>query len=96
MDSNKTEIDFLRESIEKLISMHNTLKEDNQAFKTVNINLQKEIEQLNTDKGVLSKKIETLKLAKTIEMSSEDTHDAKIKINRIVRDIDECIALMNK
>ena len=35
-------------------------------------------------------------MAKTIAASSEDAHDAKIKINRLVREIDKCISLLDR
>ncbi len=76
--------------------MHTSLKNEIQTFKSVNNALKTEIEQLKEDKKEIGTKFETLKLAKTIKMSSGDTQDAKIKINKIVREIDECIALMNK
>jgi len=41
-------------------------------------------------------KFDNLKLAKVIASSDESTHDAKIKVNRIVREIDKCIALLNR
>ncbi len=44
----------------------------------------------------LERKVETLVVAKSFASSSEDTHDAKLKINRIVREIDKCIALLNR
>lgn len=44
----------------------------------------------------LEKKHETLKLAKVLKVSDDEKHDAKIKVNRIVREIDKCIALLNK
>ncbi len=50
---------------------------------------EKEIEDIN-------KKYESLKLAKTIAASSVDSHDAKIKLNRIVKEVDKCISLLNK
>ena len=44
----------------------------------------------------LEKKYESLKLAKVIAASAGEAHDAKIKLNRIVREIDKCISLLNK
>ena len=44
----------------------------------------------------LEKKYETLKMAKVLKVSDDEKHDAKIKVNRIVREIDKCIALLNK
>ena len=38
----------------------------------------------------------TLNLAQAIKGSTSDMHDARIKVNRIVREIDKCIALLNK
>jgi hypothetical protein len=44
----------------------------------------------------LVKKQEDLKFAKSLLGADEDPHEAKVKINRIVREIDKCIALLNK
>jgi len=44
----------------------------------------------------LERKVETLVVAKSFVSSSEDTHDGKLKINKIVREIDKCIALLNR
>jgi len=55
--------------------------------------------QLNEKKKMaeeLNQKYENLKLGKLMELSGTDIHDARIKINRIVREVDQCIALLNK
>ncbi len=44
----------------------------------------------------LERKAETLMVAKSFAAGSDDAHDAKLKINRIVREIDKCIALLNR
>ncbi|HUX54324.1 MAG TPA: hypothetical protein VMV56_07920 [Williamwhitmania sp.] len=44
----------------------------------------------------LERKVETLVVAKSFASSSEDTHEGKLKINKIVREIDKCIALLNR
>lgn len=41
-------------------------------------------------------KYNKLKLAKIIVASSNDLHDAKLKVNRMMREIDRCIALLNR
>jgi phage shock protein A len=41
-------------------------------------------------------KYNNIKLAKTIISVEDNAHDAKIKMNRIVREIDKCIALLNR
>jgi hypothetical protein len=37
-----------------------------------------------------------VKLAKSIEGSGEDTSKLKLKINEVVREVDKCIAMLNK
>jgi predicted translin family RNA/ssDNA-binding protein len=45
----------------------------------------------------LEHKYNNLKLAKALtEGGDEGVHDAKIKVNSIVREIDKCIALLNR
>jgi predicted RNase H-like nuclease (RuvC/YqgF family) len=65
------------------------LLKDIELLKTQYEKKTKEVEELN-------QKYESLKLGKMIEISGGDVHDARIKINRIVREVDQCIALLNK
>lgn len=44
----------------------------------------------------LEKKYDTLKMAKVLTVSDDERQDARMKVNRIVREIDKCIALLNK
>ena len=45
----------------------------------------------------LQEQVKLLKLAKQLEGDSvQDTKEVKLKINEMVREIDKCIALMNK
>ncbi|HNV82088.1 MAG: hypothetical protein WBI34_00035 [Tenuifilaceae bacterium] len=85
-----------RTNIELLISAYETLKKENESLlaKQENLeNLLKEKEQLL---GEIEGKYNQQQLAKAVLASSGDNHDAKIKVNRIVREIDQCIALLNR
>ena len=76
-------INGYRENEEKMASQLKKLDEE----KT---NLQNEINQLQ-------EQVKLLKLAKQLEGDSvKDTKEVKLKINEMVREIDKCIALMNK
>jgi hypothetical protein len=44
----------------------------------------------------LEEKNKKLQLAEAFKGSSADTNDAKLRIGRIVREIDKCIALLNR
>ena len=76
-------INGYRENEEKIASQLKKLDEE----KT---NLQNEINQLQ-------EQVKLLKLAKQLEGDSvKDTKEVNLKINEMVREIDKCIALMNK
>ena len=45
---------------------------------------------------VLESKYQSLKFAKTLTSSPEDAKNAKLQVNRMVREIDKCIALLNR
>ena len=54
------------------------------------------IEELMATITNLEDKNKKLQLAGAFKASSEDTRDAKLKIGKIVREIDKCMALLNK
>lgn len=58
--------------------------------------LSRQIEELNQEKSELNQKIEQLKIASHILSGVDENREAKQKINKIVREIDKCIALLNK
>jgi len=45
---------------------------------------------------VLESKYQNLKLTKSLASSPEDVKEVKLQVNRIVREIDKCIALLNR
>lgn len=60
------------------------------------LNLKHEIELLKKEKLELSQKIEQLRLATHILSGVDENREAKQKINKLIREIDKCIALLNK
>ena len=44
----------------------------------------------------LEHKYNTLKVAKSLLAGGENGNDARLKVNRMVREIDKCIALLNR
>ncbi len=54
------------------------------------------IELLKKEKSELSQKNEQMKLATLILSGVDENREAKQKVNKIIREIDKCIALLNK
>lgn len=90
------EFDVLKENVIKFKELYSVSIADNNRLKQEIAKLSGEIETKEKENKELENKYESLKLAKIIASSSTDAHDAKIKLNRIVREIDKCISLLNK
>ena len=58
--------------------------------------LQAQIQQLEKQHSALSQKNEQLKIATRILSGIDENREAKQKINLLVREIDKCIALLNR
>lgn len=96
MEQDINALDRLRNSVQELMSRYQQLEKLNselsQAVNNLNNQLgikEKEIEELN-------EKYKVLKIAKSLEGTSTEKKDVKLKINEMVREIDKCIALLNK
>ncbi len=97
MDQNKKDIIInLKEKITGIISLYESSKYEVENLKKELENL--EIKKKNLEKNIseLENKYNSLKLAKTLTGSKQDNAEAKSKINNIVREIDKCIALLNR
>jgi len=77
--------------ISSLKHSQKTLKEKDVEIKE----LKENIKLLKEENKTLIDKYNTLKTAKSLVGDNDDSHDAKIRINKMVREIDKCIALLN-
>ena len=85
-----------KEKLDQIIGLHQKMKAECLLLKEEKKRLNEQLNILTISNQDLTKKIEDLKFAKTLAGTNEDSHDAKIKINRLVREIDKCISLLNK
>ena len=69
---------------------------ENTQLKQKNEDLQQLIQQKQSLIDELEEKNQRLSMVKSIVANDQDSHDARIQINRIVREIDKCIALLNR
>jgi hypothetical protein len=89
-------ITSLREKVKKIVSIYEIKKNENiKLLQEIDL-LKEKINLIKSENQTLEEKYNTLKLAKTIASSPEDSHEAKLKVNKIVREIDKCIALLNR
>ena len=84
---------------QKFQSLRERLVEQKNSTLTLNAeksNLEDKLREQEEEIKELKQQNNTLKLAKAFTAESEESQDAKLQINRIVREIDKCIALLNR
>ncbi len=86
----------LNAKIKELVSAHEMLQEENLQLKEQMATLQNVMQEREIAYIELDKKYNQQQLAKAFVASSEDAHDAKVKVDMVVREIDKCIALLNR
>lgn len=98
MDSKADEIiNGLKQKIGLIISLYEKEKNKAADLKQKNLELTERITELENNLLEVDKKYENLKIAKVLSsVPGEDVHETKLQVNRIVREIDKCIALLNR
>ena len=98
MDSSKEELIIsLKSKIKTIIALYENQKNINKELENDNRELKEKLILLENKVGDVEEKYENLRLARAIASpNDEGTHEARIKVNRIVREIDKCIALLNR
>jgi hypothetical protein len=89
-------LDQVMDRTQKLVDLSKALQEHNDLLNLENQTLKVAFETSETKRKELDEKLRVLKLARSLEGSSEKTLDIKQKINEFVREIDKCIVLLKK
>ncbi len=86
----------LKANTKQFFKEYNKLETEKLQLKNKISSLNQIIEQLNQEKSELNQKIEQLKLTSSILSGVDENREAKQRINKLVREIDKCIALLNR
>jgi len=86
----------LKNTIEVLISQYERITTDNIRLTKELSTYKTQIDEYKTTTAELEQKVNRLQLAEAFKASSLDTKEAKQKIGKLVREIDKCIALLNR
>lgn len=89
-------LDKFKENIRIVISLYKKQKEENINLKTLIKEQEQALALKEKEINELKERSKTVDLAKGFLASSAETKEAKHRINAIVREIDNCIALLNR
>lgn len=96
MKSISSIVKGLKAKTEKMLHLQEALQADNAQLKLKVSQLQSRVEELETAKGKLGDQYQTLKLARNVSGDNDKNLAIKLKINELVREIDKCIAQLNR
>ena len=86
----------LIERVRGLMSRYSELKEHYDLLNHENDDLRHQIEEQNIKIDKLEQQYNLAKVATNVLAPVEDKDEARAQLNRIVREIDNCIALLNR
>ncbi|MEZ4999528.1 MAG: hypothetical protein R2744_00355 [Bacteroidales bacterium] len=86
---------LLKQKVIDLISHFEKTREDNRRLRSENEKLRYELEAGTVKLRELEREYDRLKLSGAILGDGEHSQEAKKRINNLVREIDNCIALLN-
>jgi len=97
MSSEQADIfEGIRQKIQTVKVRLKAQQDENIRLKKQNEDLQNAVQQKQLIIEELEEKNQKLSLVKGIMADGDDKQEARIQINRIVREIDKCIALLNR
>ena len=92
----KATIDRLQNKLVRLVSKHKEVKSTNLQLKQKLLSLQEHLTKEQESVSELKDKNKILKLSASLHGEEHDTEAARQRINELMREIDKCIALLNK
>lgn len=85
----------LEDKFDSLSKVCDRLLAENAELKAKLTQTNTELTSIKADNKVLEEKYGNIKLLYSM-ITGQDAHDAKIRLNKIMREIDKCIELLNK
>lgn len=92
--SERTEI--LKTNLLKVADKLKALEEDNRGLRSELEAVRGELRDKNARIEALTEDFNRMKLAKAVVTSTGDKAEMKFKVNEMVKEIDRCIALLNR
>jgi chromosome segregation ATPase len=95
-DQGNEEMALLNKKLEELFLRYDDLRTKNNYLKTENELIKRNLQEKDEKIKQLETKYERVKLSGALLGEGENAAEAKKKINELVREIDRCVALLNR
>ena len=95
MEQAKDLVSRINEQVLELLGRHRSLKGEYAELQAKDAELQKLFEKQNTEIEELKEQIVKLKISKSL-IDKEGSTEVKTKIEKLLREIDKCVGLLNQ
>ncbi|MDG2264355.1 MAG: hypothetical protein P8L19_04810 [Flavobacteriales bacterium] len=92
----KTIINNIEVKVGKLIAKYDQLNAEKLDLQRNNNTLNVRLQEKESQIVALQDKVKLMNISKSVDASKEEVKSTRLKINEYVREIDKCIALLNK
>ena len=92
----KTIINNIELKVRKLIEKSNQLTAEKNSLRQNNDALNSQLQEKEKQIVALQDKVKLMNISKSVDTTKEDVKATRLKINEYVREVDKCIALLNK
>jgi hypothetical protein len=92
----KTIINNIEVKVGKLIAKYDQLNAEKLDLQRNNNTLNVRLQDKESQIVALQDKVKLMNISKSVDASKEEVKSTRLKINEYVREIDKCIALLNK
>jgi predicted nuclease with TOPRIM domain len=92
----KTIVDSIEEKVKKLIARLTQIQLEKSDLQMNNDALNVKLQEQEKQIVELQDKVKLINISKSVDVDKEDVKATRSKINEYVREIDKCIALLNK
>ena len=82
--------------VRQVLLLCDKLKQENDKLKEEDSHKNERIERIEKELGIMNKKYDNLKMARTITAASVDVDAARLRLSKMVREVDKCIDLLRK
>lgn len=89
-------LDKLESDIERILSVNEALRKQNDELHKRNEALEQQNQALSDASSKQQKQLDRVLIQKSITDTAADVDSAKLRLDRLIREVDRCIALMNK
>jgi len=92
----KTIINNIEVKVGKLIAKYDQLNAEKLDLQRNNDTLNVQLQEKESQIVALQDKVKLMNISKSVDTTKEDVKATRLRINEYVREIDKCIALLNK